>query len=66
VLATGKDFPDALAGAALGGAGKSPLLLAASSNDPTLALERANASRIQGGFLLGGENAVPSSVAEAL
>ena len=56
-IATGKDFPDALAGAALCGKNKSYLLLVKDENSATLDLINAD-SGIETGYVLGGKNAV--------
>ena len=58
VVASGKNFPDALAGAASAGAKGSVLVLADSLDNPTVALLREHEADISGGYLLGGTKAL--------
>lgn len=65
-LATGQDWPDALAGAARAGATDSPLLLTQQSVIPTptwAELDRLNPSRI---FVLGGPGSISTGVEDRL
>lgn len=61
VVASGKNFPDALAGGPFAGELKSVLVLADDLEDPTLSLLRDNAKIVTGGFVLGGRQAMPWS-----
>lgn len=57
-LATGLNFPDALAGSVLPGINKSPLLLADSIGDPTMAQLLEHQLEVTQGYILGGESAL--------
>lgn len=59
VVASGTNFPDALAGAVLAGRKGSVLLFADELESPSLAVLHANASQVNTGFLLGGERSMP-------
>jgi putative cell wall-binding protein len=61
VLATGKDFPDALAAASLGGRKRSVVLVANSSADASLRELRAHKDAVTGGYLCGGVGVMPIS-----
>lgn len=64
-IATGKNFPDALAGAALCGKNKSLLLLVKDEKSPTL--DRiGHDSYIETGYVLGGEGAVSASLYDVI
>ena len=65
VLATGADFPDALAASGLAGAYGSPLLLVGSSVTTALTdeLDRLGATSV---VLVGGEKAISADIADAL
>ena len=65
VIATGRDFPDALAASALAGAFGSPVLLvdAAVSSGLTAELKRLGATKV---CLVGGPAAIPDTIATAL
>jgi putative cell wall-binding protein len=66
VLASGADFPDALAGAPLAGLTDAPVLLTAKDSLPATtkaAIDQLNPSEI---YLLGGTGAVSNAVADAL
>lgn len=60
-IATGKSFPDALAGAALCGKGRSLLLLVEDEKSPTLNRFGAD-SIIETGYVLGGKGAVSADL----
>lgn len=62
-VATGKDFPDALAGAALAGSKGSVLLLASDEKSATVPFLTGVKSQVAGGYFLGGESAVSKSLA---
>jgi putative cell wall-binding protein len=65
-VATGSNFPDALAGAAAAGRTSSPLLLVADDHVPQVVLEelrRLSPSKI---VILGGHGAVPDTVVDQL
>jgi putative cell wall-binding protein len=59
VVATGKNFPDALTGAALAGKNKTPLLLGDDLMQASLKELREHEADITYGFILGGTGAVP-------
>jgi len=65
VVATGKDFPDALSASGLAGAYSSPVLLVGNSVTASLTaeLDRLGVTDV---VIIGGEKAVPASVATAL
>lgn len=65
VVATGRDFPDALAASGLAGAYGSPVLLvgAGVTDDLTAELDRLGATSV---VLIGGEAAIPASVQTSL
>ena len=65
-VATGRNFPDALAGAALQGTRACPLLLVDASSDPTVALLRADGARASSVSVLGGTGAVSEALASSL
>ena len=60
-VATGKNFPDALAGAALCGSNNSVLLLAKDTGSAGLSLVNAQAG-VKTGYVLGGEGAVSADI----
>lgn len=63
VLATGKNFPDALAGAPTAGRRGAPVLLVGDELSPAArAYLQAGAGRITSVYVLGGANAVPAPV----
>jgi len=67
-LASGQDFPDALAGAASSGGNGHPVLLAQSDNLPNVTasyLTEITEGRLLLGFVLGGKNAISDDVMEA-
>ena len=66
LVATGQNFPDALAGAALAGKVGSPLLLAHAATDATVNTMRTHRASISNFYVLGGEAAVPTSLANAI
>lgn len=53
-VASGRNFPDALAGASLAGSLGSPLLLANSADDTTMRALREHEDDFEGGYVLGG------------
>jgi lactocepin len=57
-VATGENFPDALAGAALCGSNNSVLLLAEDSTSTGIATIVENKSSIKCGYVLGGAGAI--------
>lgn len=61
VLTTATNFPDALCGAALAAKNKSVLVVADKYTDKTIERLQKNASLIQGGYVVGGRNAMPIS-----
>ena len=65
-VATGANFPDALAGSALLGMRQGILLLAHDPADATVGLFSSHAREMGRGYLLGGESAVPASLANHL
>ena len=63
-LATGTNFPDALAGAALCGSNRSVLVLAADDDTTTIDnVVKANADSVSAPYVLGGTGAVSESLA---
>ena len=64
-IATGKNFPDALAGSALVGRNRSILLLADPGSSTALDVLAANKDSIQTIYYLGGEGVVPPAVRDA-
>ena len=64
-VATGQNFPDALAGAALCGTNSSPLLLVKDKNSVSLDLVTKSAG-IKEGYVLGGTGAVSAELMEHL
>jgi hypothetical protein len=66
VVATGRDFADALSAAAVCGAKRSVLLLADSVDAPTIGLLRQNRSRVVRAYVAGGTSAVSSAVESAV
>jgi putative cell wall-binding protein len=66
LMATGNNYPDALAGAAVAGNTHSPLLLVANATDTTVDALRANRTAISNYYILGGESAVSSSLANTI
>ena len=68
VVATGANFPDALAGAPLCGANNSVMLLVSpyKASLADLILTEKNASQVDHGYVLGGENAVTKETFEYL
>lgn len=68
-VATGKDYPDALAGAALCGQNDSVLLLVApgeKNTKPALDFLEDHPDSVSVGYVLGGTSAVPESIVELL
>ena len=65
-VATGRDYPDALAGAALQGMRACPLLLVDAATNPTVALMRVDGSRASSVTVLGGTGAVSDALAGSL
>lgn len=65
-VATGKTFPDALAGAALAGSTHSVLLLIDSGTDATASFLSANRNYIDSFYVLGGPSSVPDSLVRTL
>ena len=65
-VATGSNFPDALAGAALCGSKGSVMMLANAASDPTVDMLAANKAALKGGYLLGGPSAVSFELAWAI
>jgi putative cell wall-binding protein len=66
VLASGRGFADALAGAPLAASLNAPLLLVDSTSDASVAALSDNASRIRSVRVLGGPQAVPDAVVDAI
>ena len=66
LVATGTNFPDALAGAALGGKIHSVMLLASNANDATVTAMRNNKSSVKSFYVLGGEAAVSNALATGI
>lgn len=62
-VATGQNYPDALAGAALAGSKGSVLLLADKTSDPTVALLSSRKSSVASGYFFGGTSAVTPALA---
>ena len=62
LLATGANFPDALAGAALAGAKGVPLLLVSSSSESPTIMVNTHSSEVSQLIALGGESSLPSAV----
>ncbi|WP_349899494.1 cell wall-binding repeat-containing protein [Parafrigoribacterium soli] len=62
LFATGYQFPDALAGAALAGARKAPLYAVPSTCVPVAVLDRLSSLNVTSITLLGGENALTAAV----
>ena len=62
VLAYSNDYPDGLCGGPLAYQMKAPLILTRSGNE-TLAAEYVQSRNIEDGYILGGVNALPDSVA---
>ena len=65
-VATGQNFPDALAGSALLGSRKGVILLVSDGADATVALISAHRPEIGSGYILGGESAVSAPFAQLL
>ena len=65
-VATGKNFPDALAGAPFSGSNKGILLLVADQNSETINLIANNAAKVRHAYILGGEAAVSADLASYL
>ena len=63
-VATGKDFPDALAGAAFAGSRGSVLLLADGKASPTVELLAGRKREIDSGYFYGGTLAVSEELAD--
>ncbi|NLI92395.1 MAG: cell wall-binding repeat-containing protein [Peptococcaceae bacterium] len=62
-IATGANFPDALAGSALAGEGNNPLLLVSNSMDEEVVYTlQANKDIMKMKYILGGEEVVPGSL----
>ena len=67
VVATGMDFPDALAGSALCGKKHSVLLMASKGKSKqAVAFVRAHRSQIKKAYVLGGKDSVPAAVYDEL
>lgn len=66
ILATGADFPDALAAGAPAFAGRHPILLTAPTSLPSATAEALSNLSVQRVIVLGGENAVSPAVVEAV
>ena len=66
ILATGNNFPDALAGAALGGSTRSVMLLVSSASDATVSTMTANKQSISKFYVVGGEQAISNSLVNAI
>lgn len=66
VLATGEDFPDALAASGLAGAVRGPLLLVAKDSVPSAVMNRLQNLDVSGVYLVGGTNTISSGVESAL
>ena len=64
VLATGENFPDALAGAALMARNGSALLLVKDQSSPTVAHLAAKKLDVESGYFLGGTKAIPVDLAD--
>jgi len=65
-VATGLDFPDALAGGAAGGLTHGPVLLVAGANIPKATKDELTRMKPKQVFVLGGTAVVPESVEKAL
>ena len=63
-VATGKNFPDALAGAPFAGSQNSVLLLANSPSDPTVSYLESVGEGIGAGYFIGGPSAVSDALAK--
>jgi putative cell wall-binding protein len=66
VLASGVDFPDALAASALAGAVEGPLLLVSRTGVPDSTLRLMRSLGVTGVYIVGGRKAVPEPVATRL
>ena len=61
-VATGENYPDALAGAAMQGRTGSIMVLVKNVKSPSLATLSSNKAALEHGFVLGGTNAVPDTL----
>ena len=66
LVATGRNYPDALCGAPLAATYMSPLLLVGDQNSPTVALLRTNKGAIANVQIIGGPSAISDSLADAI
>ncbi|MGI6216534.1 MAG: cell wall-binding repeat-containing protein [Coriobacteriales bacterium] len=66
-VASGKNFPDALAAVSLAGPRKAPILLVSTESDSvTKSVVEGNSSDIEQGYIVGGAAAIPAETEESL